>query len=239
MRRNILHGIYRVFETWSQTIQPACSKGCSSCCTRNVNITALEGEEILDYILATHQEEWMAKILADQQSVSHPVQTTNDFAHACLKESKTKTEPAPDLSPCPFLEANCCRIYPVRPFSCRLFLSTAVCSASQPADLPNHYIEAATATSQLIEHLGQKEYWGNMLDVLPALLDISTYSSIGKKVGALPTRQAHLRLLTAKPLPGFLISEEAGPEVSALLETIFSTEVHGISIEDFLNGQRE
>ncbi len=36
--------------------------------------------------------------------------------------------------------------------------------------MPQSYLGSVTAVSQIIEHLGQKEYWGNMLDVLPALM---------------------------------------------------------------------
>ncbi len=76
-----------------------------------------------------------------------------------------------------------------------------------------------------------------MLDVLPALLDISHFHEIG---GCLPqTRiiEARLRTLTAKPLPGFLLSEEEGVKVTQLLESIFAAEVGGKRLEDILNGR--
>jgi hypothetical protein len=43
--------------------------------------------------------------------------------------------------------------------------------------------------------------------------------------------------LTAKPLPGFLLSEEEGLQVAQLLESIFDTEVDHKRIEDILNGK--
>jgi hypothetical protein len=49
--------------------------------------------------------------------------------------------------------------------------------------------------------------------------------------------QGRMRTLTAKPLPGFLLSEEEGPKVAKLLESIFDTEVDGKRIEDVLNGK--
>jgi hypothetical protein len=48
--------------------------------------------------------------------------------------------------------------------------------------------------------------------------------------------QARLQTLTAKPLPGFLISEECAEKVSTLLQTIFDSDVNGRRVEDVLNG---
>lgn len=103
--------------------------------------------------------------------------------------------------------------------------------------VPDYYFEAATAVAQLVEHLGQREYWGNMLDVLPALLDMSQFREIAGYLEQTRIIEARLHSLTAKPLPGFLLSEEAGGKVTQLLESVFTAEVDGKRVEDILNGR--
>lgn len=91
---------------------------------------------------------------------------------------------------------------------------------------------------QLIEHLGQKEYWGNMADVLLALCDISINTKIAELIVD-PSRiiQARLRTHSAKPLPGFLFTREDEMKIRPLLRAIFTAEIDGKSIEDILNGK--
>ncbi|GAB6193614.1 YkgJ family cysteine cluster protein [Desulfocastanea catecholica] len=237
MKQQILHTIYDIFDQWNSEPGVACRKGCSYCCTQNVTITALEGESILRYIVAEGMSSWLAEKLSCPPGHQPPRMTTNDFAEACLEGREVDPGDQQNLSVCPFLEDNLCRIYPVRPFGCRLFISTRTCSALHPARISDEYFEAATAVSQLLEHLGQKEYWGNMLDVLPALLDIREFEEIAGQLTPILSRQARLQTLTARPLPGFLLSEEHAQKVAPLLQKIFDTEINGRRVEDVLNGQ--
>lgn len=239
MKHKILHSIYSSFDNWcgeSQT-QPACSKGCSTCCSQNVTITALEGEDILRYILSMGMVDQFADAFLQADAISRPKFTTNDFAGACLDGRDVDPEIESNRGTCPFLTDNICTVYPVRPFSCRLFISSAICSPGSPAQVSDVHLEASTAVTQVIEHLGQKEYWGNMLDVLLALLDIGEYREIADKFNTTLIMQARMRTLTAKPLPGFLLSEEEGPKVARLLEKIFDSEIDGKPIDDILNGK--
>ena len=236
MKRQILSTIYDIFGQWNNDLEKACQRGCSRCCTQNVTITAVEGEVILRFIIAESMSPWFAEKLASAQTHRPPKMTTNDFASACLNGEDADPDDYPNLSICPFLENNLCKIYPVRPFGCRLFISQKTCSTSQPALVADSYFEAATAVSQVIEHLGQKEYWGNMLDVLPALLDISEFREIADHLNSTQIMLARMQTLTAKPLPGFLFSKEHEKEVSPLLEAIFDAQVQGKRVEDILNG---
>ncbi|MFT5699421.1 MAG: Fe-S-cluster containining protein [Desulforhopalus sp.] len=239
MKHQILHSIYTSFENWSSEsqMQPACCKGCSTCCTQNVTITATEGEDILRYILSENMVDEFATALLQAGDKSRPKLTTNDFAKACLDGRDVDPATETNSETCPFLKDNICTIYPVRPFSCRLFVSSVTCSPGNPAQVADDHLEASTAVTQVIEHLGQKEYWGNMLDVLLAMLDIGEYRKIADRLNQTLIIQARMRTLTAKPLPGFLLSEEEGPKVAQLLEKIFETEVEGKRIEDVLNGK--
>jgi Fe-S-cluster containining protein len=237
MKAKILCTIYDIFNQWNHGLATVCRRGCSGCCTQNVTITAVEGTVILRYILQQDMSLWLAEKLASPPVHLPPKMTTNDFAAACIEGREVDSGEQYNLSICPFLEKNLCHIYPVRPFGCRLFVSTRTCSAMHPAQVSDAYFEAATAVTQLIEHLGQKEYWGNMLDVLPALLDIGEFRPIADHVDSTRIIQARLRTLTAKPLPGFLFGREHEQEVSSLLHNIFTAEVGGKTVEDILNGK--
>lgn len=240
MKDQVLQAIYTAFEEWSRGLAAVCGPACSHCCTDNVTITAQEGVAILRYVTAKGFAGWFAEALAGAGSHQQFGMTTNDFALACLEGREADPGASGIPGTCPFLDQNrLCRIYPVRPFACRLFASAKLCAANQPALMPEYYFEAATAVTQLIEHLGQKEYWGNMLDVLPALLDIGEFREIGFLLPPGMSLAARLRTLTARPLPGFLLSEEHGEKVSGLLETIFRTRmIDGNTVEDILNGRR-
>lgn len=238
MKDTILQSIITAFEKWSAPLPRVCAKGCSTCCTQDVMITALEGERILGFIRQEGMERWFADCLQQPRPVSPALLTTNEYAEACLQGIETDDPCDPGGSvPCPFLDRNCCGIYPVRPFGCRCFASEQVCRPGEAAILPDFYIAASTAMMQIIEHLGQHEYWGNMLDVLPALCDISKYKTIADLL-ADPAMiiQARLRTRRARPLPGFLLLEEEQERLSPLFNAIFSTRIDGMTINDILNG---
>lgn len=238
MKEAIYQTIIDRFEQWAGNYNRACARGCSPCCTQNVTITALEGGRILSYIRDKGQEAWLAEKLGQPLSHSRPHMTTNEFAHACLNGLEADPEEKDTLSACPFLEEDICRIYPARPFSCRCFISTVRCSVMQPAQIPEHYLSASTAMMQLMEHLGQKEYWGNMVDVLLALCDISTNTKIAEHLDdSSRIMQARLQTHSARPLPGFLFTREDEMKIRPLLEAIFTTEIDGKTVEDILNGK--
>ncbi len=226
------------FDQWAAQRRQACSRGCCCCCTENVTITALEGERILRYCMNHDLTLWLSAALLQPTRVDRPRMTTNEFAHACLSGRDVDPGSCEVLTVCPFLADGVCRIYPVRPFACRCFISSSRCLPTRPAQVDEEYLAASTAVLQLIEHLGQKEYWGIMSDVLLALLDISTYQPIAQAVNA-PERvmEGRLRTLTARPLPGFLFSEEEEQLLRPLLQSIFSTRIGGATVEDILNGR--
>ncbi len=239
MKHQILKIIYDTFDDWAADDSWACKKGCTSCCTQNVTITALEGEAVLRYTIAQGRQKWLMDKLQGELSPQRPGQTINSFARSCIAGENTENADQTSFSPCPFLDDDCCcSIYPARPFNCRCFLSLHKCGPERPALVSEEYLAASTAVNQLIEHLGQREYWGNMLDVLPALLDISAYHSIRQHLQD-STRiiKARASTLVAQPLPGFMLSEDDFEKVSPLLEKIFRQKVDGKSVEDILNGK--
>ena len=91
---------------------------------------------------------------------------------------------------------------------------------------------------QVIEHLGQKEFWGNIYDVLLVLCSLGANADIGQFFSdKMKLNGVHTRLLSAEPIPGFLIMPEEREVVSNYLETLFKKEVMGRTIEHILNNK--
>ena len=236
LKEKVLLGIYDAFEKWVEE-DIACQKGCATCCTQNVIITAVEGELIHRFIRERKKREWFAAKLQKKAKTRRPEFTTNGFAANCLEGNDVEPDTYGSGEPCPFLEQNCCSIYEVRPFSCRCFASTAVCRPSVPALIGETYLSASTAVMQVIEHLGQGEFLGNMLDVLLALCGVSENRKYYKLLPASMADQGLANVVKALPLPGFLLLEEDMEIVAPLLESIFSTKVGDRTIEDILNNK--
>ena len=199
-------------------------------------MTAVEGELIQRWIREHGCESWFAGGLQKKGATCRPGMTTNDFAGACLRGEDVQPEEYGNMSPCPFLENDCCRIYEVRPFSCRCFASEQSCSSGTSALLPEYYLSASTAVMQIIEHLGQGEYWGNMLDVLTALCDLPENRSLAMLLPPLLVDQSRVQLVKAKPLPGFLLLEDEMGKISPLLDAIFTRKIGEKTVESILNG---
>lgn len=238
LKEDILQSIYEEFAEWSAGFSFACEKKCAACCTQNVSITAVEGEAIHRLIRETGRDLWFAGKLQAKGVTCRPRMTTNDLASTCLgKGEEVQPEQVGNMSPCPFLESGCCQIYEVRPFSCRCFASEQRCSSGISAVVPDYYLSASTAVLQIIEHLGQGEYWGNMLDVLSALCDLPENK---RYVSLLPASFADLsrvHLVKAKPLPGFLLLEDEMVKISPLLTAIFTRKVGEKTVKSILNGR--
>jgi Fe-S-cluster containining protein len=106
-----------------------CRKACYYCCWQTVMILPHEIFPVLEY---------MGKNFSTKQKESV-------FKKALEKDSQTRDMPANQFMhlkhPCPFLENNSCSIYPVRPSSCRVFLSSDISTCQQelrdPLDFSN------------------------------------------------------------------------------------------------------
>ncbi len=236
LKEEVLQGIYEEFEQWIEE-KSVCKKGCSACCTQNVLITAVEGELIHRYVRDKGQESWLAAKLQETGKTRRVQVTTNSFAASCLQGDDVIPESYGNEEPCPFLKDNCCTIYDVRPFSCRCFISEIVCKPGVPAEIGSTYLSASSAVMQIIEHLGQGEYLGNMFDVLLALSDLPENRALFRQLPASLSDQGRANVNKALPLPGFLLIEEEMAKVQPLLEAIFSHKIGDRSIEDILNNR--
>lgn len=240
IKKQILKTIYEAFGQWADGFGFACSRGCAVCCTQDVMATGTEALLLLDYIVETHDSRWLKEKLSGQPVAWPLSQTTNEYAAACLAGKDTADEGRRRNGVCPFLENDCCCVYPARPFSCRCFASTRICRGDSTALLPPRYLSGATALSQVIEHLGQCEPWGNMLDLLFLLAPSSAASASRDVCRGDPADArsiARANCLTARPLPGFLVEEQDAGPVGALLDSVFKRRIGAKTIEALLNNQ--
>jgi len=208
----LLENIYKVFETEVASIDFACHKGCSTCCTQSVMMTTAEGRAIMDIL---NREGRQVPELPDTSTRPLPTCTTNGLA-ACYLEEKESPPEGEELwvyEPCVFLEDGHCTIYPVRPFSCRSFGSISNCAEYGTAEAPDWFITLNTVVSQLIEHLDRGGWWGNMIDVLRYL------ESVEKEEGT-ETNNVRERLLATETIPGLLVMTEDMPVIDRFLTKV-------------------
>ena len=236
MKQQILKLIFDRFEEWSNGFELVCRKGCAFCCTTDVSMTGLEGELLCEYILAHQGSRWLAQKLQVTLVRRTSLQTTNEYARACLEGRESDINETRLGGCCPFLEQDQCTVYPARPFACRCFGSTTSCSSGGNAVLPPAYLSGATAVSQVIEHLGQFSPWGNMIDLLYIQAAAAGYLTHLEDYQE-NVATARSNCLTASPLPGFLIEESVADRVIPLLESIFASRVRGRRVEDILNSR--
>lgn len=227
LKRKLLRAIFDVYEEWANTMDYACKKGCASCCTQSVTMTSLEGEAIIEFLRNNALEDKLNTIKSLNKIQSKPLCTTNHFAGYCLeqKELKGDEQNSWNLAPCIFLEDNQCTIYQVRPFGCRSFASIISCSKNNAAEVPPVIITVNTVMMQIIEHIDQGEYWGNMLDILNIQAKSKgTWQNTDKNTISL-----------AEPLPGFLIHPEEEEPVKQLLTVLYKKPVENKSFSCWIN----
>jgi Fe-S-cluster containining protein len=240
LKIKILEAIFKKYQQWIVNEIFHCHRGCSLCCTQNVMVTEVEGQYIYDYIKQEKKEAWFAGKLLHQRQAKSVKLTTNGFARICLekKEDYPDEKPTQPTGRCPFLEENCCTIYAARPFSCRGFSSSRDCHDDGSAHLSERLLVINTITMQLIEHLGQRGNWGNMLDVLLGLAPNPANKAVKKYINDDDIiKSAMTSTLTAEPIPGFLLQPEEEHEVNKYLQTVLSAKIGEKTIEAIFNNK--
>ena len=222
--------IYRYYEDWASGLELACHKGCAACCTRNVTMTQAEGNLILLGLQEESRMKWLGKRLQIKGMIGRPRMTTNEWARNCIEGVEgDENETVQVLDPCPFLDhSQSCSIYRLRPFSCRCFGSSVDCSTTGLAEQPDILMEINTVTLQVIEHLGQNSCWGNMLDVLSALMRHDTAKADSDDRRQEEGTNNHLH--RARPLPGFLVMPAQQAVVQTYLDGLYAIRVDNTPI---------
>ena len=134
----------------------ACKIGCAYCCiyVGNVDITTMEG-----IVIQNRMESFEKKLKAKIRRK--------------LDKNKAERERG-ILAKCAFLkEDNTCRIYDIRPFSCRRIYSIKQCNQNQPV-VHRQAIELADYTISKMQQIDDTGYSGHMSFIL-YLLDKSGF----------------------------------------------------------------
>jgi Fe-S-cluster containining protein len=161
-----------------------CTKGCSGCCTLAVNCTAAEALRIADTLSAQQQQTLCGYI----HTLKEEIRTITGLKEYLRLHRK-------ELGGCPFLDNDCCGVYPQRPLSCRALLASKEsrwCSVDfseipapeklafmesldRPAvAFPMHYLACTQDTGQKLEAEASlqmlREYGFSLYGCMPVLV---------------------------------------------------------------------
>lgn len=213
-----LERLYGLHETYLQKLALHCREGCAVCCTRSVTATTLEARYIMNGLTDRGELHLLKRLEAASESERfRPRITINQLAEICMNGETPPDEPNdPGWGACPFLEANRCLIYPVRPFGCRLMVSTRNCAETGCADMPELILTINQVLQQSIEHADAGGLTGNLIDVLhlPADGKYSTYSD------AQPLTPPTPNLLRNRPAPVLMVPPAHRRAVSKILNSL-------------------
>ena len=219
----ILDQIYEIYDNFICSIDVACEKHCSICCTRNVAITSLEGYKIFKNIELNGNQYLLEKIKTESEKKRFiPKVTTNMLAAICVDGNDIPDEEINHYwGKCPFLQDNICPIYEARPFGCRCFVSKQSCAAKGYAEIDPFIITVNNLFLQYIEHIDQLGYYGNLTDIIQ-------YIVLRKnKLSGTEIKKNRLKeqLLQNHPITAFLIPHEHKEQIQSLLNSLNSIKV--------------
>ena len=213
----VLKEIYKIYGHFSSSLHVSCSRGCATCCTRNVTLTTLEGRHILEYVSAAPEKQYLEILIRDQKiNRFRPEITLNGIAR-CFKEGKeTPSENYPGGGKCPLLDNDLCSIYPARPFGCRCFLSKTDCGITGTADVDPFVVTVNHVFLQVIEHIDTDGFTGNLTDMLVFLDSNSSVNRDGEKYHPMPSKT----FVPNCPIPMLLIPPEHKKRIAGILSQL-------------------
>lgn len=159
--------IYDIYSNFIDGINTACKKYCSLCCTMDVIMTSVEGYKIIQHIISEDKKHLFEKI-KDSSALQRfqPCTTINGLAEFCKEEDDLPEEIKTPAGQCPLLINNECSVYPDRPFACRCFISIQNCAENECAIIDNFVLTVNNIFLQVIEHVDQDGFTGNLTDIL-------------------------------------------------------------------------
>lgn len=171
-----LDAVYDLYDQFSEGLNIACGRSCDTCCTCNVTLTSLEASRILAGITEGERSILQTKLRRQRRQPRFiPTLTANRLADCCrLGEPPPEEAMDPAWGPCPLLENKECVIYRLRPFGCRCMSSTLRCRNGGEAVMDEFTFTVNHLFLQIIEHLDQAGYSGNLSDMLGYLLSTQT-----------------------------------------------------------------
>jgi len=219
-RIDILDRIYKIYAAFTDSLELACQKYCSTCCTRNVTITTLEGYKIADHLIENGKSELFKKIKNESYKKRfQPIITTNKIADLCIQGKELPDETIDrSWESCPLLINDECPIYEVRPFSCRCMVSKTNCI--DKAEMDPFILTVNNVFLQYIEHIDQHGFSGNLTDVLLFMESKNNMKSYIMEVLKNPGKE----LIKNLPMSILLIPPEHRQQIKPIinsLQTIF------------------
>ena len=179
---NVLDQIYDIYNAFINGLELACQKYCSTCCTRNVTITSLEGYKIADHLSKNEKSELFKKIKDESYKKRfQPKITTNKMADLCIQGKELPDEEIDSAwGSYPLLANDECLIYDVRPFNCRCMVSKTNCI--DKAEMDPFVLTVNNVFLQYIEHIDKQGFSGNFTDVLLFMETEENRESYSKEV---------------------------------------------------------
>jgi hypothetical protein len=221
----VLEKIYDIYDHFAGTLNLACRKGCASCCTRNVTLTTLEGQRIIQHMKSPEMKNLFEKLGSESLwKRFQPEMTTNGMARLCIEDASLPEEICdPDWGPCPLLVDEKCPIYPVRPFSCRCMISKKSCQQTGYAHMDEFLLTVNNVFLQYIEQVDQGGCFGNLTDVL--LLLESRKGQKNCLEGSLDCKVNGL--IPNEPIKALMVPPEHRLKIQPLLNSLQKIDVSG------------
>jgi hypothetical protein len=168
----LLDQVYRLYEHNIRNINTACRAACCDCCTCNVTLTTLEARWMLN---ALPEAQWprvaeRVNLFLDKPRFA-PAATFNQIADLCASGMEPPEETVnASWGKCPLLTDRLCLVYDARPFGCRCLVSSSPCGETGAAEMSEFTATVNTLFLQVIEHIDQDGFSGNLSDVLSFVL---------------------------------------------------------------------
>lgn len=214
----ILDQIYGIYDDFAGSLDIACKKYCSHCCTRKVTITTLEGYNISEHLISNNKTDLFNNLIRNLQAERFvPLITTNRLADLCIQGKEIPDEQTDTgWESCPLLASNLCPIYAVRPFGCRCMVSKISCGDKGYAEQDPFVFTVNNVFLQYIEHIDSLGYFGNLMDVLLFLSserNLRMYTN--NSLDCLPSN-----LIQNQPVKALMIPPEQRRKIDPILKAL-------------------
>jgi Fe-S-cluster containining protein len=216
-RTAVLNQLYGIYDDFIYGQNVCCKKKCDFCCTRNVTLTTLEGNNIVEYINLNRKWELFERLKINLHKKRFvPKVTINNLAEmVCNGLNPPEEEIDPNWGPCPLLTDQECPIYPVRPFGCRCLVSQAPCRENGYAKLDPFVLTINYLFLQAIEHIDNQGLLGNLTDILLLLESVEMRKNYSRNL-LKPDRKK----IRNSPIKFLMIPPEHRLRVKPILEEI-------------------
>lgn len=217
-RLALLKHIDRIFHESVAGQAVACRQRCAVCCTCNVTLTTLEGWRIVDQLSDDQRDRMLARVkTALTRPRFQPTISINHMASMCVQGVDMPDEAAnPAMGDCPLLDGDLCSIYAMRPFACRVMLSTVTCRQGGEARIPPFIMTVSQILLQYLEAIDIPGFSGNLIDILAFISDPQQQQAYERERPAAPPHG----LTRNRNIPMLMIPAEHRKRIAPLLETI-------------------